>query len=765
MASLRIYREKEKFMERSICTLALGCAFLASGTAFTPAIATEGDSDIVANDAVHPAEQASVSGEIVVTAQRRNSVLSKTPISVTAVDRSLIEDGNLQQIRDLEGQVPGLTTPGSIPNMQSSFLRGIGTSDAGGYQAVGIYVDDVYLPRVFGNALFDLLDLKQVEVLRGPQASLYGQNTTAGVIKFVTQDPDDRFRLQADVSGGNFDFWQTHGLISGPIVGGKLYASLAFGVRRQGGFIYNQALDRDVNRISTDQVRAKLKFAPDGIYAAVLTVDWAEDNSDNATFIPVTGSVPYDDPSYDPRNDVPLFGSKRVNAAFHPLVNNNDIKLHRKSGGVSLIQTLDASDILSFKTTTAWRYLKDDPSPWDYDGTPDPIRDFVQYIDENYFYQEVQGTLNTGKLTLIGGGTFFREKFAFSRYAISARPSAVGYTYSNVDSRIIDENVAAYLNATYRLTDRLGITVGLRYGTERQTYRNLTQSLDASGAVIGTPVDLPYAEDSWNSFTPKVTIDFQATDTLLTYLTYSEGQRTGGYDRNASSSTVAAATPTSPEKVKSVEGGFKWRAPGGWFNISAAAFYNDFQDYISSISNPVVDGIALVGSLPINAGRAHTQGVEFEASIKPTERWDLRFTGLLVEGKFDESYNDNFTGNEIPFLTPRVFGASVGYRLPAGSLGAFQVDVNGKYVSSYNADISNSLTYEIPERIAVNAQIEWIDASERFSISGNVLNLFNDQSPIRRTGYRINTVVPSQTENGLAYAEPRRFFVTLAYRY
>lgn len=760
-------------MERRISVLAISVAVAAGTAGFENAAAADVEEAAAASsldgdgaaDAAATAASVSSGADIVVTAARQNTILSRTPISVTAVDRALIEEGGLQQIRDLEGQVAGLTTPGSIPNMQSSFIRGIGTSDAGGYQAVGIYVDDVYLPRVFGNALFDLLDLKQIEVLRGPQASLYGQNTTAGVIKFVTQDPGDQFRLEGDVAVGDFDYWQTHGLVSGPLVGGTLYASLAYGIRRQGGFIYNRALGRDVNRISTEQVRAKLKYAPGGAYAAVLTADWAEDNSDNATFIPVTGRVPYSDPAYDPREDVPLFGSKRVNEAFHPLVNDNDIKLHRKSGGVSLIQTLDASDALSFKATSAWRYLKDDPSPWDYDGTPAPIRDFVQYIDEHYFYQELQATLSVGSLTLIGGGTYFRERFAFSRYAISARPTAVGYTYSNVDSRIIDENIAGYINATYRFTDRLGVTVGLRYGNERQEYRNLTHSLNASGAIIGTPVNLPFAEDSWNSFTPKITIDFQATDTLFTYLTYGEGQRTGGYDRNASSNTAAAATPTNPEKVKSFEGGLKWRAPSARLNASVALFYNDFHDYISSISNPVVDGVALVGALPINAGRAHTQGAEFEVQFNPTPRWDLRVTGLIVDGEFDESYNDAFTGNDIPFLTPRVFGASVGYHLPTDRAGAFDFHLDGKYVSEFNADISNALAYEIPERVAVNGRLQWTDPSDRFSISANVLNIFDDQSPIRRTGYRINTVVPAQTENGLAYAEPRRFFVQLSYRH
>jgi len=769
-------------MKTSISTLALSAAVMTLGGYTTQALAddTAPAAPVAAPASASPASASPASAsdvtEVVVTAERHKTRLLKTPISVTAVDQQAVQQSGLQQIRDLEGQVPGLATPGSIPNMQSSFLRGIGTSDAGAYQAVGIYVDDVYLPRVFGNALFDLPDLRQIEVLRGPQASLYGQNTTAGVIKFVTADPDDSFRFQADASAGNFNLRQAHILLSGPLIKDKLYASLAYGHRTQDGYIYDEALNRDVNRIETDQARGKLRFVPNSVYDATLSVDWAEDHSDNATFTPI-----------DPVTNQPLYGSKRVNRA-DPVTSDHDLKLGRFSGGASLIQSVNAGQHLFLKSTTAWRYLTDDPSPWDYDGTPEPVRDFVQYIHENYYYQELQASWISDSFTVIGGVTAFREKFRFGRFAAAAKATllagttgddARNYTYTDLNSQIIDKNVAGYINATWHATPKLNVTLGLRSGTESQTYWNHTDQLKAITSAYDSlvldhnVVNVAHAEDSWNSFTPKLSLDYQATPGLFTYVSYAEGQRTGGYDRNASANTAAAEAPTDPEKVKTVEAGFKWRTPAGRATTSFSLFHNDFQNYITSISNPVIDGVSITGALPVNAGKAHTEGFEFEQNVRVTDNFDLRLTGLIVNGKFDDfiihtSTGDvNYGGKKIPFLTPQLFGLNLNYRVPLKDDADLRFDLDAKYVSPYYADIGNTAPYRIPQNTPLNASATWTLPGRHLSLEAHVINLTDAQPLIRRTGYTIRNINGdlSQSEDGASFAEPRKVFVTVRYRY
>ena len=536
-------------------------------------------------------------GDIVVTAERRETSLQKTPIAISAVGGDALQAQRLQVLRDLATEVPSLVTPGMHANMQSVYIRGIGTSDPGVYPAVGLYIDDVYIPRTFGNGIFDLPDIQRVEVLRGPQGTLYGLNTSAGAIKFVSRDPGNETIGHVDIGYGSYDAFDGHAYISGPVVSDRLSASFAYTHRRRDGHIYNVTLGKYVDAVKSDQFRAKLRWTPTGAGGldVILSVDGTRERSDNANYIPVgyPGSGPY--------------------TSF----SNVDQKLRRNIGGVSLRATLPVSDTITLKSITAYRGLEDDPSPWDQDATPLQTYGWTQYIDQRQFSQEVQALGDFGSLNFVLGVSFFRERLDFIRNTFTNN------AYSLIDSHIIDRSLGVYGQATYDLTDKLSVTAGLRFNKEWQRFDNASYTSNAANDRIALRYSVAGLKDDWNALTPKFSLNYQWSDALLTYVSYTQGQKSGGFNRSASTSPIASV-PVDPEKVTSYEFGLKGRTSDNLLRTNLAIFYNEFNDYIASITNPQINGQVILGNVVANAAKAETYGVELETWLTPVQSLELR---------------------------------------------------------------------------------------------------------------------------------------------
>lgn len=288
---------------------------------------------------------------VIVTAERRTSDVQKTAVAVSAVGAQQLQDRGVHTLGDLVGQAAGLTLPSgfSTPTQQYVFIRGIGSSRPAGNPSVGIYVDDVYLPRQFANSYVNLPDIEQVEVLRGPQGTLYGQNTSAGAIKVISRDPSESLTGSVDVRAGNLGTVESQAYVSGALVPGTLKASLALAKRESDGYYRNKTRGSDVNGYDTTQGRLKLLFTPSDDLRFDFAIDEAYDHSDNTVTTP-TGSRPRD-----------------TLAAW-------DTETDQKSGGLSLKITKDLNENLALKSITAWRRI-DDTQPWDTDG--EGVRFFV----------------------------------------------------------------------------------------------------------------------------------------------------------------------------------------------------------------------------------------------------------------------------------------------------------------------------------------------------------------------------------------------------
>jgi iron complex outermembrane receptor protein len=682
-----------------------------------------------------PAAEDDSQGVIVVTAERRSESILKTPLAVSAIGSNDLQVAHIGTLTALNGRLPGLNVPNNYAGTLSVYIRGIGTSDVGVSPAVGIYVDDVYIPRAFGNGLFDLPDLERVEVLRGPQGTLYGQNTTAGAIKLVSRTPKDELEGFVYAEIGNYGALRTQAYVTGPLVPGLLSASLAYTHHERNGYTYNAALDRHVDAIDTDMARLKLRFTPSADVEAVLSGDMTFDNSQNTT------TVPFNYNYTDPRT---TWGGTV-----------GDLK--RRVRGLAFHVTAKLSDTLTLKSISGYRYVRDVHSINELDGTPGLGFNYDQPLKDEQLSQELQLQSDYGAFTYTLGGIYARERFNFGRYNINAA------SYAEIESRLRVETAAIYGQANYHVTPELKLTAGLRYGNEVQEFASATYRSSSSFDRLSTVYAVDGLRDERDSLTPRLAADYQWSPNLLSYLSWTKGHKSGGFNRAAATAAIASI-PVAPETVTTYEFGTKGRTSNGLLQASAAIFYNDFADYQATITNPVIDGQQIIGSVVVNAGKAHTYGLELETTVAPVKglNWHSSLTWLRT--KFDSFANptgaaaSDFTGNELPQAPRWSYGSDLDYVLPLDVPGELSVNAAIDYRSATFNDTANRSAVKNDRQTYVNLGVTYRSADEHWTVAVLAKNLFNK-------AYIVGPYLlsPALATNAATFSPPR--LVTGSIRY
>ncbi|HEY0199667.1 MAG TPA: TonB-dependent receptor [Rhodanobacter sp.] len=705
-------------------------ALAATGTAEA---ASTGPDKTVAAAGASKNSNATALPAVMVTAEKRETALQSTPIAVTAVSAAEIQHRGLNTLRDLTGTVPGLVAPGSISNMQFLYIRGIGTGDPGFYPAVAVYVDDIYRPRPFGVGTFSLPDIERIEVLRGPQGTLYGQNSSAGAVKFISRDPDDTTVAKVAAGVGNKGFGEADVYLAGAVKPGVLSLGVAAASRRTDGYTYNATLHREVDATALDQVRVKARLTPNDSTTAVLSIDYGRDRSDNASYIPLGY------PGASPRTTF---------ASVSPTLSRTD-------QGVDLHIDHQIDDHLSFKSTTAYRKFVDDPSPWDEDGTPQPVDGWTQYIHQHQSSQEFQLNGDYDRLTFAAGAVYFHERLLFDRFTQSTGQ------YSEASSDLETTSYAVYAQANYRVTDELSVTLGGRLGRDDQDFDDTAYKNNAAGDRLAQVYSVNGLSHGWRGFTPKYEVDYQWNPGLFSYLSVTKGEKIGGYNRSATTATIASL-PLDPERVTTYEFGTKSRFLEGRAQANVAIFYNDFADYQAAVVNPVINGQFITGSVTVNAAHARTYGLEFDGEVKLTRNWDLKGSASYLETRFASfanptgAANTNYAGNELPNAPKWTLGADTVYRLPLPISGALTLSANARYIASMYSDITNSPYTQVKPQTYVGASIDYAPENSRWSYSLKASNLLDKT-------YAVNLKYRPGIEDEAAYNPPRQ--LTLWVRY
>jgi iron complex outermembrane recepter protein len=664
-------------------------------------------------------------GDIIVTARKRNESLQSVPISISALNAEQLERRSLTQLRDALTTIPNVMTENTGVDAPIISIRGVtnNTSTVSVESGVGFYQDEVFLARpVLFNA--NLGDVQRIEVLRGPQGSLFGKNTIGGAVSVFTQDP--KFDLAGELSGivGSRSLWQVRGMINAPIVDDKLAVRVVGFHRQQNGFVKDLGPGRDLGSEDSYGVRGKLLFQPTDTIRNILTVEYG--TADNTPFgedvnggalafldsNPFDRSITTDFPSRDELKTFGLTNRLEVELGNHDLV---AISAYRSSNS---------------KYTT------------DVDGTP---ADFIgSTIKERmkFFSQEIRIASDQNQhFSYIVGGYYANQKVDGASQITLGKGLADFFAGADVgpfkalngnDVRIKTDSYAGFVSATYKFTDQFAFTGGLRYTIEK---RNLDISQTASEPFAlfepaGFIATIPAAKRSLTdkALSGDATFSWTPNRDTLVYLKYSRGFKGGGFDSNLTTDTALTNIAFKKETADNYEAGLKLTGLDGTLRANITGFYLKYNNKQENL----FDGVA--GFKTANAASATIKGGEFELTLAPTK--GLRFsagfgyTDARYDKFIDPLLGTDVSGNSLiraPKWTVSV-GGDYSFELTDSLESYIHLDVQHK--SRYFTDTSNIPANGAEDRVVVNGRLGVVTSGDRLSIAIFGQNLFNTQRRI-----------------------------------
>jgi iron complex outermembrane receptor protein len=616
--------------------------------------------------------------EVVVTARRTAENLQTTPVAISAFSGEALERAGTTAITDLQGAVPNmnLVQGRGSSNSTNIYIRGVGQPDA--LQtfdpAVGVYVDDVYFSRIRGTQ-FDLLDLERVEVLRGPQGTLYGKNTIGGALKLVTRKPDQTLRSQASVTVGDYGMFETKLALSGPVSDTLALGFSAMGSRRD-GYVHDPVLNRDYNDKNTFAARVAAAWTPtDGFRLDVsadytkdksaLTVGQAQNNLFNA-FAPA----------------VPIYTVPASGAPEFQYLTSADANLKNETRfehwGASAIATFELSEALTLKSITAYRALSNDDYI-DFDATPIKLADAYVAPDQNQASQELQLNYDAGPWNVVGGLYYLKERVKSFQSSDAPAFTAPFTFFRTINDNLHTTSYAAYLNASYELTERLRLSGGLRYTKEEKNYFRTT-SVFSTLAALRTTFTFDASEE-WSNVSPMISADFQATDDVFFYARVAQGFKSGGF--NGRANAPGEEQPYEPETVTSYEAGVKTQLFDRRARANFTVFYNDYQDFQARVSRAVTSPSQPVPAIDfavLNAGQLEIYGAELEFVANPVRGLTLSADIGYLHAEYGEFF-------EQRAATPPATGIVTLDR--AWQTPAFSPEWTGRFAGSYEFELGD----------------------------------------------------------------------------
>ncbi|WP_242127922.1 TonB-dependent receptor [Sphingobium sp. Sx8-8] len=684
-----------------------------------------------------PAKQDGALEEIVVTAQKRKENLQDTPIAVTAFNAAALANKNVEDISGIAEFTPNLQFDSTAPLSGSSsaaivFIRGVGKS---GYQVtddpgVGTYIDGVYVSSSIGGVL-DVLDIERIEVLRGPQGTLFGRNTIGGAINITTQRPSDKANGALEATYGNYDRMEIRGSIDQPL-SDTLRTKLTFGYKRADGWDKLLAADYpppahdnrtgrtpgDVNRGSA---RLAVEYEPSDKLNFYVTADISRIReatvASTALAVPLDGTLTAAYNAVDaPVINVPGYGTGVLyDSRWVVAPNNKRGTFQTGPNGTNLNVTGLAgtaewklADDLTFKSITAFRRVTGSFNR-DADNSPLQIADCFSDFKQKQFSQEGQ-ILGSGfdkKLEYVAGAYYFKES-AVDDYRCALPPS-IGTVILKSDAD--NSSYAFFGQATYALLDSLKLTAGIRYTHDKKSLLpDFIYDPAAGGAFAGVRT-VPYGRvtNTFSNVSPRFSLDYKLSPAALLYASYSRGYKGGGFNAR----TVAPRPDVlafTPEKLATFEVGTKLELLDRRVRLNVAAFTTKYQDIQITVIEDFAPGTQ-------NGGDARIKGFEAELTARPVEALTLnatlahlttRYTKLLPLSSLVRPEFQVRPTNKLSNSPEWTASAGFDYRIPAAGIdGDVVLRGDWSYTSKvYNDDI-NSVWLTQAGYSIFNAQIAY----------------------------------------------------------
>lgn len=605
----------------SAATLAVSLAM--AGEAAAQAVST-GSTAAAADDASETKATAPSTGsdgmqDIVVTAQRQSQSLQKVPISITAVSAAAIENLNIRNIDKIATVTPGLIYDTGYSFVQV-FVRGVGdqTPGVGLETPVATYVDGAYLARGTGT-IFDLVDLASVEVLKGPQGTLYGRNATGGAILIRTADPTDDFELKGMVELGRFGHSQIDGVLNVPL-GDQAAVRFAGRYRNDGGFLDNITTGDKVRGKETYDARVKLRVEPSDDFSAVLGFDYHRENG-NANAAGRNDSRPPFCPA--------CVTAQPVYTGFYQTA--DDFRRHDKGRSYNLNVALQYDiGAITLKSLTAYRDLESGITQ-DVDGTAAKLFVFDAIYGGKTFQQDLQVGSNFGGAFDFLAGVSYIHDDAFQRSLLYG--TLFGLPYDGVNRPAqrsegrqfqITKSYSAFAELYVRPIDRLTLTLGGRYTKDKRDLDTYNNQLAVNFNNPGGPLQFEQ-KASYQKFTPRIVVAYDA-DELNLYASYTQGFRAGGFN-TPSYAPRDPTDPIRPETMTSYEVGAKYVSPDRRTRASLALFRYDYDDVIVSILNGPTRVVR-------NSPSARGKGVELDVTHRFSDWLTVSTGGQYLDAKY-----------------------------------------------------------------------------------------------------------------------------------
>jgi iron complex outermembrane receptor protein len=678
-----------------------------------------------------PAQQAG--GDIVVTARRRSETVQNVPIAISVIGGTALAETGAYNVNRLQQLQPTLQFYSTNPRNSAANIRGLGApfglTNDGIEQGVGIYVDGVYYSRI-ASATFDFTDTERIEILRGPQGTLYGKNTTAGAINIYTRPPSFEPEARVELTGGNYDFFQGKASVSGPLVDDTLALRLSTSVTTRRGTIYNVRQDEYQNSQDNLSLRGQLLWRASDDLKLTLYADYnRQDPTCCVQYYARTGATQRPlNRQYAALAAAQGYAVPSTNAFDRVADVDSPLRARQELGGASLVAEWDlgAGTLTSISAYRFWDWL------------PSNDRDFIGLSitpvsanpsQQEQFTQELRYA-STGKNSLdyVFGAFYFYQTVdtqglqvqgpAASRFLLAppAGGCVVGSTANACNPAVLDgltsrntigfENTSAALfgKLTWNATEQLQISPGLRINYDKKQGDYVSVVTTGTGATLGcapaaqgastvtrdrcgvlAPQSYQPEFDNWN-VSGDLTVSYDITDDVHYYATYARSYKSGGINLSglpldAANAPILSTATVDEETVNHFELGLKTQFADRRATVNVAGFWTEITDYQATVNNQQVG--VLRGYLA-NAGKVRTRGVEVDAAFRPIERLNLYANGAFTDAKYVDFRNapcpPELSGGSAQTLTG---GVPTGPTSPAGTIGGISpafCDISGQWL-------------------------------------------------------------------------------------
>jgi len=647
-------------------------------------------------------------GDIVVTAQKRSENVQDVPIAISALGSQFLESRGIDSIDKLGAVAPNVKierAPASKTISQISIRGSVTINPAITWEpAVGLYLDGVYIAKAQGS-IFDVADLERVELLRGPQGTLYGRNALAGAVNLITRKPSGEAGGSIDLTYGSFNDRRVRGVLDLPQFG-PFSVKVSGQYRKRDGLIdlvpnSPSGADR-TDSIDSGSFMVQLRAELSDAITADYTYDYSKARQD-PPFSQLLRVNRNGDPRdiFDPASPGYAFGG-----AFFPLnlyTNPNRVETaainapayeRSRSYGHALTLTADLG-AATLKSITAYRDL-DWADGLDLDGSPLPVAFTQRITDYHAFSQELQltGEMGDGRLNYVLGAFYFDEK------AETLNPQTYfgGGVDLQSDYGSNTKAIALYAQLDYKLTDAVKVSLGGRYTHEKKDVRRFFRVNFDAGSGIFSPLvvaNLPYGaipEAKYSNFSPAATLAWEASDNINVYARFARGFKSGGFNGETNvfvaptagcpSGATELCNPYRPEKVDSYEVGIKTKLADGRVIFNFAAFRSEHTDMQLSVFTATTGAASIIR----NAAGARIQGLEFETVLRPVDSLTINGSLAILDPKY-KSFIDggvDVSANRAFPHAPKTT-ASIGFDWEAlsGDWGKLNFYGDLNYVSKY----------------------------------------------------------------------------------